>query len=381
MSFENFFRNAIARALGTLSPAGKITAGELRKEWESGRIRRVLLVRHNQGIGDLLLATPALRALRESRPDAEIDFLASSHNEAAVRHNPRLDRVFIWRRREMRLPWKLAPLLLALRRRRYDLAILISSHTPSFTAFLYARLIGARLVLAYDTRPFYGGALWSRWLANLEIPAPPADLPEMEKFAGLVAPLGIVCKPEPEFGIPPEAAALGRAAWEALPGRPRVGIFLGGNPNRPDRLWRAENWAELAGVLERRGAAVVAIVPPGNFYTGSGAAEEGFYGQVCRAAGKKLAAHAEPDLAGLAGFLRNLSVFVCPDGGLFHVAAASGVRTVGLFFRTPAMRWAPRVPWVTPLQSPTGLPAGVSVEEVAGTVLRLLGEPGGVAGG
>jgi ADP-heptose:LPS heptosyltransferase len=372
MSLENNFRNAMARALGTLFPVEKVSPARLKDEWGAGRIRRVLIIRQNQGLGDLLLATPVLRALKESRPDTELDFLASDYNEVAVRHNRRLNRVFTWHRKEMRWPWRLAPLLLSLRRRRYDLAILVSSHVPSFTAFLYARLINARLVLAYDTRPFYGGALWSRWMAHFEAPVPPGHLPEAEKFAGLVAPLGLSCTPEPEFYIPPEDACLGAAAWAAFPEHPRVGLFLGGNPGRPDRLWRAENWAALAADLEGRGIPVVAIVPPGNLQAGGGAAEKGFYGQVCGAAGKTLPSFSERDLYRLAAFLRNLSVLVCPDGGLLHVAAAARVRTAGLFFQTPAQRWAPGVPWVAPLQSPTGRPDGISVAEVAGAVLRLL---------
>ena len=55
---------------------------------------RILVVRL-KAIGDLLLSTAFLRALRKARPQAEIHLLTTRSCEPVVRHSPRIDRVLL----------------------------------------------------------------------------------------------------------------------------------------------------------------------------------------------------------------------------------------------------------------------------------------------
>ena len=58
--------------------------------------RRILVVKLDH-LGDVVLATPALRALREGHPDAEIDLLVAPGSAPAVARNPAVHRVLAYR--------------------------------------------------------------------------------------------------------------------------------------------------------------------------------------------------------------------------------------------------------------------------------------------
>ncbi len=56
------------------------------------RPRCILIVRQHNQMGDMVCATPALRAIRETWPAAEIALVTAPVNRGVVAHNPHLDR-------------------------------------------------------------------------------------------------------------------------------------------------------------------------------------------------------------------------------------------------------------------------------------------------
>lgn len=55
-----------------------------------------LLVIRLSSIGDIVLTTPVLRALKEQIPDVELHYLTKKANEAVVSPNPRLEKVHVY---------------------------------------------------------------------------------------------------------------------------------------------------------------------------------------------------------------------------------------------------------------------------------------------
>lgn len=384
-ALERWGRNALAPLLEKIFPVHKTSPEVLRRALETGEIKKILLIRPHQGLGDLLLASPIFRALKKSYPGAELHFLGDTYNSIAVRDNPHLTRLWSWDKKAMRSPRRSLSFLKQIRAEHFDLAIVVSSRVPSFTSFLLGRLSGARFLWAYDTQTFYGGANWSHYLADVVIPSPPETDPEWIKFMDLIRPLGVEGDYAPEFGIPETPAAWARERWRRYPspsGRWKVGVFLGGNPDRQERLWPAQRWTELVKELERQpDIFLIAIVPPDSLRSGSGAAELGVYEEVSDRLGKKLPTFADQDLTRVAAFLQGLDVFVVVDGGLFHMAVASGVRTLGLFFMTDPARWMPPVSWAAVLRPSDDRPLSLSAEDVSRKVndMLKLRQPAGTA--
>jgi heptosyltransferase-3 len=372
---ESWGRNTLASTLGKAFGVHPTSEATLKAEWDQGRIQKLLLVRPHQGLGDLILATPMFRALKKSRPGMALHFLADTYNPLAVQGNPHLDKIWAWQKKTMYSPVAALTFIRALRAERYDLAIIISSHTPSFNSFLLARFSGARHVLAYDTRRHYEGANWSRTLADVEVPEPPEGTPEWVTFMNLVRPLGVDGSFEPEFYVSPADTAWAQERWKEYPvqsGQPIVGLYLGGNPDRPERLWSAENFATLARQLLDRNISVIAIVPPPGLISGSRREEPGIYEDFSRILGRTLPAFSDRSLTKVAAFLSNLDLFVCPDGGLMHIAIASRVRTLGLCFETDPDRWVAPVAWANGLRAPDARNSGLSPDTVRESILNAL---------
>jgi len=63
--------------------------------------QRILIIRLS-AIGDIVMASGVIPCLRDAFPDATIAWLTEEGNEDLLRHNPRLDRVFVWPRRRWR---------------------------------------------------------------------------------------------------------------------------------------------------------------------------------------------------------------------------------------------------------------------------------------
>ncbi len=350
VSVERWGRNALARVMGTIAPLKPLTPEQLRLEWSQGQLKKILLIRPHQGLGDLLLASPIFKALKDSPQKPAVHFLADTYNYIAVDRLPSLDKIWTWDKKAMQNPATAWSFFGALRRERYDLAIIVSSHIPSFTSFLIAWFSGARRVIAFDTFPHYNGANWSRWLAHLALPNLPVDTPEYQKYAALIRPLGLEIVARPEFCLSAEAERWAASEWKkySFPaGRPVVALFLAGNPDRPERLWPLESWVALAKALQAQQMTLVAIVPPPQFRSGSGAIETGVYEKFSKQLGARLPAFAARELVQVIAFLKHTSLFVCPDGGIFHTAVSAGVPTLGLLFAMDPRCWTIPVSWMS----------------------------------
>lgn len=375
-AFEAWGRNIIASTVDQLTPSRRITADELGKAFREKRIRRVLFLRAHQGLGDLLLATPTFRALKQADPSIEIDFVAAEYNHLVVDNNPYLSNIWILEKHAMGSPRRLLRFLGNLRRRRYDLAIPLTSNAPSFTSYLLARLSGARSVVGVDTRAFYSEADWSRPLTHLELKTPDPATPEIQKFLEHIRFLGVQPKSlMTDFVVPPSLVTWAAQEWERYEvpvSHARVGIFLGGNPDRPDRLWPSDRWTALMERLRcETDVTVIAITPPDQLRSGSGALEEGIYKLVAPGLGGPVQTFSNRDLHHVAAFVRGLDLFICPDGGLFHIAMTQAP-TVVLFFASDPNGWIPPVPHVRALRPSDGRPESLSTLTVFEAAQALL---------
>jgi ADP-heptose:LPS heptosyltransferase len=167
-----------------------------------------------------------------------------------------------------------------------------------------------------------------------------------------------------------------QSVWSKInlpPTRKKIGLFFGGNPDRPERLWPAEYWGDLAVRLQKNALfSLVAIVPPEDLLSGSRALEKGIYPQIASRLLSNPPVFSDRDLARVAAFLTGLDLLVCVDGGLFHIAVAAGVPTLGLFFKTDPACWKPPVPWATVLRPPDDIPKSLLPEEVYQQICEMV---------
>ena len=123
-------------------------------------------------IGDVVMATPAIRALHDHFQDANFIGVCRPYVSEVLAGSPWLDTIIHldrrgpWSKRWLGVAWKL-------RRQGVDLAVLFPN---SFRSALVARLAGAKLRIGFD-RYLRGGLLTHRLETEPRHPRPASRLP------------------------------------------------------------------------------------------------------------------------------------------------------------------------------------------------------------
>lgn len=292
--------------------------------------RRVVVFRALK-LGDMLCATPALRALREGLPNAEIVLVGLPWARDFVdRHRGLLDgiREFPgWPGLPERSPNldAIPGFLDAIRAERFDLAIQL--HGSGGVSNAVVLQFGARLTAGF----YEAGADCPD--AGLFLPYPNHGL-ELRRLLSLMEHLGFPSRSEAlEFPLRIDDR---RAALEILAARglDRTGFAcVHGGASVPERRWPADRFAEAADAMADRGLAIV--------LTGSAGEAE------ITAAIRRKMRNPAIDLAGatplgtLGALIERSALLLCNDTGVSHIADALKTPSVVISTGDNPARWAP----------------------------------------
>ncbi len=92
--------------------------------------KNILVIRTDR-MGDVILTTPSIKALRQHFPDAKISVLVAPATRELVEGNPNIDEVIVFDRQGAHRGLRVFKLIRYLRRQNFDLAILF--HTKKIT--------------------------------------------------------------------------------------------------------------------------------------------------------------------------------------------------------------------------------------------------------
>jgi heptosyltransferase-3 len=298
----------------------------------SGELKRVLVIRQDNRLGNLLLITPFLHSLRRSLPRARIFLLVSDAYPELFEGNRDIDGLIILRKREfLRLPWKAARFLRRLRHEGFDMAIDLSHpHSFSLSSALLARLSGAPHRLGFERGD-------SRHYLTLRTARPLSRLHESDAFLLLLERIGQKGVPGPlRYAVRKDERAwageeLARLGAPGGSGSHLIGIFTGG---RGKKRLEIDEYIEIARSIEA-GA-------PGRIVFLLGPRERPRSGEFEEASGGRWIVAPGYSLRKFAALLSALDVLVTPDSGPMHLASAIGVPVVALFREDAAWRYGPR---------------------------------------
>jgi len=301
--------------------------------------RRILIVRQHNQMGDMICATPAIRALRTAYPAAKMMLVCATVNWEVVRHNPDLDGVLLYDKKVARRPWRLWRLWRALRAFRPDLAFVLNSVSFSATSALIAVISRAPVIVGGDSQPF--GWDLSRRLYSLEMPSEPVltchavahSLHPLQAIGITTENLDTVVEPAPIEKVAArrlfESNDNGQPVWVLHPGA-----------GKRENIWPAELFAAVAAQAVAAGKRVLVLQGPADQ-----AVSRRFMAALAVATGDAVS----PDVVLLpsqtvgvcAALLQQSDLFLCNDTGMMHVAGAVGVPTVALFGPTDPDLWKP----------------------------------------
>jgi ADP-heptose:LPS heptosyltransferase len=291
--------------------------------------RRIAIFRALQ-LGDMLCATPALRALRRHCPDAHIALIGLESARPFVRRFCRdIDELIVFPGipafpEQAARPEALPGFYREVHARGFDLAL--QMHGSGVLSLPIVRALGARAC---------AGFVPAQAMAREQRLMPwPDDLPEPLRYTALMRFLGV-----PVDGDAIDMPLTGEDRRDA--GRvartcgidPACTVFIHPGARLRSRRWPVERFGQVAGRLARQGWRIAV--------TGSGE-ERALTAAVAAAAGP-----AAVDLAGrtslgcLAALLAQAPLLICNDTGVSHIAAAVGARSVVVASGSDTRRWAP----------------------------------------
>ena len=307
------------KAAGALDAAGAFLLPSRRGgRIDPARLHKFLLLRLDH-IGDLIMTTPAIRALRRSFPSARIDVLAKEETAPVLRGNPHLDRVIAfnapWTTARGRKATAFETLCLArsLRRERYDSVVAFRADPREA---LLARATGAPVRLGNGGR---GGGFCFTHLVPSE-----GMRHEIVRCLSVLAALrvasagdkmDIFTTEEEETtadGLLRALGAAGERGW--------AGIHPGAAS--PRKRWPPGAFARLGRLLAAEGFRVLLL---------GGEGDGGLLEEVAARMGGAPPRLAPPSLGLLAALIRRLEVLVCNDTAPSHVAQATGTRSVVVY--------------------------------------------------
>jgi len=276
-----------------------------------GQVRRVLLI-SNTALGDTLFSTPAIRALKERFPAWELEVLAHRVFGAILAHNPHVGRIYTYPGRNRRL----LTLARDLRRRDYDLAIILHGNDPEAT--LLAHLTGSPFIIGSAASP-----LAFAYSARLS-PAGPYEH-AIERRLNYVRLLGADTPDKRmDLFLPPgetgRAAAILRENFGSVP--PGL-MALHATGSDPYKWWPATSFVELGNFLYESYRAPLLIISGKGDRAPAEAIAAGLGGPSLVTGGRF-------PLLTVAALLSHCRLLVANDSGPLHLGLALGVPTIGL---------------------------------------------------
>lgn len=279
-------------------------------------------------VGDVIVATPFLRAIRRRWPKARIRLIVGWRSAQVLPLIPFIDEHLI-----LEKPGKVGANLgfaWSLLREPCDLLVDLNS-SYSKTSTMITRAARAPRRLAFDK-----GA--GRSAAFNEVLRAPAEREHMwDRYGRLAAALDAPYDQDPELRLPIADTEEGDRLLAGMPpaggGSFRV-VIHPGNFDRFSFRWPEEKFAELADRLQ--GDARVKL-----FFMG-GPGEHEKVAAIVRTL-KRPVPILPPARLGVSGaMLKRMNLFVCNITGTTHLAAALGVPTFGFYAGYTQAVWRPR---------------------------------------
>lgn len=274
-----------------------------------------ILISRLSAIGDCVLTTPLLCALRDHLPNARITWVTERVSAMLLEGHTALDELVVVPKRWLQSPAEIRRLRSKLRASRFDIAIDPQGLTKSS---IVSWLSGAAQRIGFH-KP--RGRELSRWF-NRELVAP-TKTHLVDAQLELLKPLGIRT-PAVRFDLPVIAEVEDKV--DGMIHAAHLGCdFVAVNPGAgwDSRLWPAQRYGRVARCLGERHQ-----LP--SFVLWAGERERAWAEEIVACSGGRAVLAPPTTLQELASVLRRARIFVGSDTGPLHIASAGGTPCVGL---------------------------------------------------
>ncbi|HEX5886985.1 MAG TPA: glycosyltransferase family 9 protein, partial [Pyrinomonadaceae bacterium] len=292
--------------------------------WDWRDVRKVLFVRL-RSIGDTVLATPSIFALKRFLPNVEVHILVEDWVAPLLDNHPHLDKVVVLERGGLVARTRVAR---ELRSAGYDVVYNLHGGT---TATFLTRATGARHRVGFKTYQY-------AQLHNHQAPSPlllwgQQKTHSVEQQLALPGWTGVPVtdRPRTQLGVSAGAAQSIEERLDAGNLADRKIALIHPAAAFATKQWATENFARVVEFLAERGYASVAIAAPN---------ENAILENLLSEASVRIV-RLDLSLPEVTALAARSQLFVGNDSGIAHIAAAVGTPSVVIFGSSNVAHWRP----------------------------------------
>lgn len=273
--------------------------------------KKILLVQLRR-IGDCILCTPAIRALHEKFPDAQIDFLAEYPAEETLRFHPLLTKLWV---APMRGLAATIDLIRSLRRERYDLVIDFFAN-PRSAQFVF--FTGAKVRAGLKRR----GRSWA-YTHHFIDEEQDRGLYAVDFRLDMLKLLGVPSSSRTlEIYSDKQDDVAQMKATKLVDSLTGVVVAVATGSANAAKRYPSDLTAQVIELLRASHMQVVLTSGPG---------EQEFAQRILSKLARPVPHYSDARVPDLAALYRHCALYVGPDSGPKHVAVACGIPTVTIF--------------------------------------------------
>ncbi|MCZ6678729.1 MAG: glycosyltransferase family 9 protein [Candidatus Poribacteria bacterium] len=284
---------------------------------ELDQIQRILILRMGP-LGETLLTTPVIRALRKRFPEAHIAYMVAPTREELVSANPNLDEVISYEKSVPKLIYGMA-------KRSFQMAVVLQ---PTFRLVLHTFLARIPFRVGFETNS------GRKRLLHVAVPNNPAQH-ETARYLDVVRGLGI----EPDTDEPEMFVDEAARKWADVflvnagvsPDRPLIGLNPGAGSTY--RRWSKMGFAKVGDWLHRKYGAQILIT--------AGGWEKTLPHKVANLMSSKPIIVTGTTPMQLGAVIQKCNLFISNDTGPMHMSVAVKTPTVALFGASNPLQWGP----------------------------------------
>ena len=281
------------------------------------QIRRILILRMGP-VGETILTTPVIRALRRRFPDAYIAYMVNPGREDLVSENPNLNEVITYK---VSIP----NLIYEMVKRSFQMAVVLQ---PTFRLVVHTFLARIPFRIGFETNSGKGCLLHAAVPNNIK-------QHETDRYLDVVRGIGI----EPDSHEPEMFVNAAAQAWAnnflAAADVPSDRLLIGLNPGSASlsRRWSRAGFAEVGDRLHQKYNAQILIT--------AGEAEGRLPHEIARRMSCSPIIVTGTTPMQLGAMIQKCHLYISNDTGPMHMSTAVKTPTIGLFGASNPHQWGP----------------------------------------
>ncbi len=280
------------------------------KRWSLLFNMKILIIQLGK-IGDMILATPMLRAIKDKYPDAKIDIVAGRHNYSVIKNNPLIDNIIIHKKP----PLYLLIDIFRLRRKTYDYLIDPKDHY-STESRLFAWIVKSKIKIGYNQK--------GKHIFDISIPGllENKHLHYTLRHFQALRTLGIKMPatiPKPELYPSEDSEEYVKDIIRSMPDKPMITLNI--SASKYNKMLQPEKWISILKKVDFSGWNLVITCAPSEMKVAEHIVNKSRFPYLFKS-------RSMDDVISL---IKHSELLVTPDTSLVHVASAFNIPMLGIY--------------------------------------------------